>query len=195
MPFAQRARRVVAPIAAAALLFLASGGAHAQDASESHLKAARAAISAINATDQYDAIIPQAVQALTQELIQQHPDIRDLIISTVREKALALSARRGDLEKEAAIIYAKAFDESELNAIAEFYNSEPGKKLLARGPSVARELVKAAEIWQRGIARDLAVEVGKHLEQVVNVRPAPPMGTPLPGTEAAPERTDPAPAQ
>ena len=54
------------------------------------------------------------------------------------------------------------------------------------GPIVARELVKAAEIWQRGVARDLAVEVGKHLEQVVSVRPKPQAGNQAPAPEAAP---------
>ena len=34
----------------------------------------------------------------------------------------------------------------ELNDIAAFYNSDAGKKLLADGPIVTRELVKAADI-------------------------------------------------
>ena len=56
----------------------------------------------------------------------------------------------------------KVFSEEELNAIAAFYNSA-SRQEAARldGPIVAREVVKAADIWQRGIARDLAAEVGK----------------------------------
>ena len=50
------------------------------------------------------------------------------------------------------------FSEADLNAIAEFYNSDAGKKLISDGPIVTRELFKAADIWQRGIARDLAAE-------------------------------------
>ena len=49
-----------------------------------------------------------------------------------------------------------------------FYASETGKKLLASGPIVAREVVKAAEIWQRGISRDLATEAGAQIAKVVN---------------------------
>ena len=194
MHFAHRARRVLAVLAASAFLAIAPQ-ASAQEISETHLAAARAAIGAINATDQYDTIIPQAAQALMQELIQQNPDLQELVITTVREKALALSPRRTDLEKEAALAYARAFTEEELNAITAFYTSEAGKKLLTTGPIVARELVRAAEIWQRGVARDLAVEVGKHLEQVVNVRPKPQAENQVPAPGTAPEGDAPAPAQ
>ena len=55
----------------------------------------------------------------------------------------------------------------DLNAIAAFYSSDAGKKLLSDGPIVTRELVKAADIWQRGIARDLAQSVGTKLATVV----------------------------
>ena len=34
--------------------------------------------------------------------------------------------------------------------------TDAGKKLLSDGPIITRELYKAADIWQRGIARDLA---------------------------------------
>jgi hypothetical protein len=55
------------------------------------------------------------------------------------------------------------FSEQELNEIAAFYSSPTGKKLMSDGPIVMRELVKAAEIWQVGISRDLAAEVGGKL--------------------------------
>jgi hypothetical protein len=59
-----------------------------------------------------------------------------------------LCARRGDLEREAAQIYAKAFTEEELTAIADFYNSPARvRKLIENGPLVTRELLKSADIW------------------------------------------------
>lgn len=143
-----------------------------QEVSDSHLKAARAAIAAIRATDSYDSILPQAAQALKADLIRQNPDIEALITSTVDEKAIALAGRRTDLEREAALIYARSFSEAELNGIASFYNSEAGKKLLSEGPVVSRELVKAVNIWQNGVARDLAKEVGAHLNQVMGAKAA-----------------------
>src|SRR5690606_27964131 len=94
-----------------------SSPAFSQDVPESHLKAARAAIAAIHATDSFDNILPNAANALEQQLIQKNPDMQALITSTVGQKALELASRRSDLEKEAALAYAKDFSEQELNDI------------------------------------------------------------------------------
>lgn len=154
--------------------------ASAQDISESHLKAARDAVSAIRATSMYDNILPQAAFALKQELIQQNPDMQDVISKTVDEEVLKLVTRRTDLEREAAQVYAKAMSEADLRAIADFYNSETGKKLLETAPIVTREVVKAADIWQRGVARDLAQTVGEKLQAIDKT-----IGTPAPAAQDA----------
>ena len=155
----------------------------------SHLKAARAAVAAIRATEDFDRILPQAAAALKQELIQKNPDLQAIIIKTVDEETFALVPRRGDLEKEAALAYARVFSEEDLNAIATFYNSDAGKKLISDGPIVTRELLKAADIWQRGVARDLAQAVGTKLAAVVKSQ-APDPAAPAP--DATAPATDPA---
>lgn len=147
--------------------------AFAQEISESHLEAARAAISAINATEQFDQILPSAARALKGELIQKDPNLEALITKTVDDKALALASRRADLETESARAYAKAFTEDELKAITAFYTSPSGKKLLSEGPIVTREVVKAAKIWQNGVARDLARSVAEVLAAQAGATAAP----------------------
>lgn len=150
----------------ASLVFLFAtvsiGSSQAQDEiSDEHLKAARSAVTAIRATDEFDGIISAAAAELKVQLYQKNPDLQPLISIIVDETALALASRRADLEREAALVYAKAFTEEELNGIAEFYNSSVGKKLIADGPIVTRELFKAADIWRAGIARDLAQVSGE----------------------------------
>lgn len=169
MNLANRARHLAAALAATAILFSAAPLA-AQEISESHLKAARAAITALRSTEEFDLVLPQAAATLKAELIQKNPDLVQLISTTVDEKALALASRRADLEREADKIYAKIFSEQQLNEIAAFYNSETGKKLLSDGDIVGREVLQAASIWQRGIARDLAQAVGEHIESVVGAQ-------------------------
>lgn len=203
MKLAHRVRRTAAILATSAFVAIAASQSFAQEISDSHLKAARATITAVKATESYDLLLPTAAQILKQELIQQNPDLTDLITSTVDEKALGLASRRADLEREAAMVYARTFSEAELNAITAFYGSEAGQKLLSQGPIVAREVTKAADIWQRGIQRDLATEVGKHIEQVVDAQvkadqaagggaaPAP-QGEAAPAGEPAPEGEAPA---
>jgi uncharacterized protein len=185
MIFAQRARRITMTLAAVATLAL-SGTAFAQEVSESHLKAARAAVDAINATDEYDVILPSAARALKTELIQKNPDLQELIVKTVDDQTIKLVARRTDLEREAATAYARVFTEEQLNAIAAFYQSEAGLKLLSDGPIVTRELIKAARIWQNGIARDLAVAVGTEIvKRAPKIVPAEGVAPALPALEGA----------
>lgn len=164
MKIVKGSRRLGALAGALALLAV-SQPSFAQDISDSHLSAARTAISALGATAEFDVILPQAAQALKTELIQKNPDMQADIISVVDQTALSLAARRGDLEREAGLAYARVFSEAQLNEIAAFYESETGKKLISDGAIVMREVYRAAEIWQNGVARDLAQQVAAELQK------------------------------
>ncbi|MBX5161261.1 DUF2059 domain-containing protein [Rhizobium sp. NZLR8] len=171
---------------------LAFGSAvKAQEVSEDQLKASRAAIDAIGATAQFDNILPGLAERLKAGLIQDSPNYQDIISSTVDAQALALAPRRGDLEKEAALTYAKTFTAAELKAIADFYNSDVGKKLLRDGPVASRETAKAADIWAQGISRDLEKQSNTELSKVIK---APPPATESPAAPAAAPAPAPAPA-
>lgn len=152
-------------LAAAAIIFstVMVPALRAQDVSEEQIKAARAAIEAIAATNGFDNILPNLAERLKTTLIQSSPNHQELITKTVDEKALELAARRADLEREAATIYAKTFSIEQLNAISAFYTSDAGKKLLKDGPIASRELLKAADIWAAGISRDLTDAATKDL--------------------------------
>jgi hypothetical protein len=139
----------------------------ADGVSDSHLKAARAAITAIRVTNPFDNILPTISMQLKNTLIQGSPNYEPLISEVVDEQALALVPRRADLEKEAAQIYAKAFTEEELNAIAAFYTSPAGQKLLKDGPLAIRELGKAGDIWATGISRDMSKATDAALEKKI----------------------------
>ncbi len=189
MILARPVRRFALVLATAASL-AAAGAAGAQEVTASHLKAARAAVDAINATDQYDVILPAAAQALKTEMINKNPDLQDEIGRIVDEQTLKMVSRRGDLEREAALAYARVFNEKQLNEIAAFYQSEAGLKLLSDGPIVTRELIKAARIWQNGVARDLAQAVSQTMDKTVAIAKPAPVAAP----EAAPAPAQKAPA-
>jgi hypothetical protein len=178
-------RRLIAPLSVVILL----GGlctAQAEDAiTPAHLAAAKGAVSAIKATDDFDGILPNVAEQLKRELIQKDPNLEAIISSTVDEQALKLASRRADLENEAAHSYAVSFTEDELNAIHAFYTSPAGLKLLSEGPIVTREVIKAADIWQRGIARDLAQAVA---EKVVAATAATTPATPVTPDAPAPAK-------
>ena len=176
---------------AAASLIIAglglSGVARAADATEAQMKAAHAAIEAIGATRPFDNILPDISERLKADLIQASPNFQDIISKTVDEKALALAPRRGDLEKEASAIYAKAFTVDELNAIATFFNSDVGKKFLKDVPLANRELYKAADIWASGVQRDLGTESTQALDKIIGAKVKAgqaPANLPADGTDA-----------
>ena len=147
--------------------------------SASHLAAARAAIKAISATEQFDAILPNAATQIKSEFILNNPDKENQISNMVDDRALALAPRRGDLENEVARVYAKMFTEEELNQISQFYTSEAGKKLLAKGPVATREMMQSADVWSNGIMRDLRKSSLEGMNEV--------FGTAKPGEAAAVE--------
>lgn len=162
---------------AAALAILVSGAltvsARAQEVSEAQLAAAREAIASLNVTDRYDNILPNLAERLKAQFIQASPNFQEQISNVVDEQALALAARRADLEKEAATIYAKSFSTDELKAISTFFNTDTGKKLLNTQPLVTRELVKAAEIWANGISRDLTNQSTAKLRGIIDAAQIP----------------------
>ncbi len=151
-------------LAGAAMSLMAfSVQGRAEDISPSHLEAAKVAIAAIHATDDFDKILPQAAENLKTQLIERNPNLSDLISNTVDEQTLALANRRGKLEQEVALEYARVFTEDELKKISDFYLSPVGKKLISDGPIASRETLKAARIWQAGVVRDLSDAVGEAL--------------------------------
>lgn len=149
-----------------AVSLLAGPAARAQTVTDAQIDVARSAITALGVTNVFDNILPNLAARLKAQLIQSYPNLEDQINSTVDKQAIALAPRRGDLEKEAAIVYAKAFTQDELKQIATFFNSPAGKKLISDQPVANRELGKAADIWASGIARDLEKNTNDALVKV-----------------------------
>src|SRR5690606_10713022 len=100
-----------------------AGAVKAQDVTDEQIQSARSAIDALNATINFDNILPSIAERLKATLIQASPNHEAEINAVVDEQALTLAARRADLEREAATIYAKTFTQDELKAIGDFYGS------------------------------------------------------------------------
>ncbi|MGV8936736.1 MAG: DUF2059 domain-containing protein [Allorhizobium sp.] len=167
-------------IASSAILVVMLGtSAHAQEVSEEQVQAARAALTSLGVTNQFDNILPGLAERLKAELTQVYPNFQDQIFATVDETALSLASRRGDLEREAALVYAKAFTVDELKAISAFYESDAGKKMLKDGPIATREMMKAADIWASGIGRDLQSKTNEAMVKIAGDSAA------VPGAAAA----------
>lgn len=159
--------------AVAALGLMGIAPVDAQDATPSHMAAARSAVDAVDSTEQFDNILMNAATQIKADLIGSNPDMQAAISDMVDDRALALAPRRADLENEVARIYAKLFTEQELTEIAAFYNSEAGKKLLKQGPVASREMLAAADVWSNGIVRDLRSSAADGMAALTPQQPGP----------------------
>ena len=148
-------KRVALALSLALATISTSGNALAQDFSESHLEAARKAITASRSSERLDDILPQMAEEAKAELIRTNPDKEAVLTEIVDSVAISFAGRRADLENEIAQIFAKVFSEAELNQIAEFYSSEAGQKFLRESPIVLREMGNAAQVWAGGLKRDM----------------------------------------
>ncbi len=137
----------------------------AEDLGPQLVKAAKAALAASGATDQFDNILPAVAQKVKSDIISARPDLADVVTTIVDEETLKLAARRGDLENESAAIYGRAFSEDDLKKISDFYASDTGQKLLNEAPVLTRALNDASKIWASGIVRDLNQAVDKRLKE------------------------------
>lgn len=136
----------------------------AQEFSAELLAAARAAVEASRSTVTMDVILPNMGETAKQQLIDSRPDQAEQINDIVNEATLELAPRRGDLEDEVARIYARVFTVEELKQIAEFYNTDAGKKLIRETPVIARSMEEASRIWGTGVQRDLQQAITKKME-------------------------------
>ena len=139
--------------------------ASAQDVSESHLDAAKAAMRATGATDRLNKILPEVAAFTKAGLIANRPDIEAQISVIVDEVAISLAPRRGPLEDEVAAIYANLFTEDELVKIEAFFSGEAGEKFLRLTPNLFRQVDEVGKVWRGGITRDMATTVGEKLKE------------------------------
>ena len=133
--------------------------------SEDHLKAAKSAMVATGATERLDGILPEVAAFTKTGLIANRPDIEAEISQIVNEVAISLAARRGPLEEEVALIYAKLFTASELAEIEAFFTSEAGIKFLRETPELFNQVDEVSRVWRGGITRDMGRMVGEKLRE------------------------------
>ena len=117
------------------------------------------------ASEPFDEILPSLGNRIKTQLIETRPDLSAQISAIVDTETLKIAARRGDLEQEAALIYAKIFTIEELKELSAFYGSETGQKFLKEAPIVSRQMGEASKIWAGGIFRDLGTAVTEEMKK------------------------------
>ena len=139
--------------------------ASAQEFSESHLAAAKAAAVASPMGQEFNNLLPFLSQRVQNRLVSLRPDLHEVIAKAVQDVALRLASRRADLDNAEALIWARAFTEDELTQIATFYNSEVGKKFVSVGTSLGQQTVQTASNWSNRVGEELLDKAREELKK------------------------------
>lgn len=158
--FLPRPRRAAGLLLALALM---TGGAAAEEFTETHIAAARAAIEAAHASEQFDAILPMLSDQAKALFQRSNPSLVQEIDEVVNEVALQLATRRPELQRELERVWAARFTEEELQAITTFYTSPVGEKFGKMMPTVIQDSVRSAGIWRDAISTDLVTKSREEL--------------------------------
>ena len=159
------AKFVRAAAVVAALVAVPGSLASAQEISPSQLAAALDVINATTATQSFDGRLPEIANEVTNRLIRARPDLHQEITDTVQAVALKLVQRRRELDQDVARVYAKAFSEDELKAIAAFLKSPAGQKYQKDGPRVFADTLQAVQSWSDRVGAELLDKTREELKK------------------------------
>ncbi len=152
--------------AVAAVLITAPASAlFAQEISASQLAAALDVVNSTVAAASFDTQLPLIANQVTNQLIRARPDLHQEIADTVQAVALKLVVRRKELNQDVARIYAKAFSEDELKAIAAFLKSPAGQKYQQIGPQVVSDTLQAVQAWTDRVGAELLDKTREELKK------------------------------
>jgi len=105
-------------------------------------------------------------QRVQDRLIRLRPDLHQVISDTVQGVALKLVARRADLDSAAALIWARAFTEEELEEIAAFYTSPVGKKFMEVSAKLGTDTVQVVQNWSNRVGEELLDKSREELKKL-----------------------------
>jgi hypothetical protein len=112
----------------------------------------------------FDQLLPNIADQAKNGFIRANPQMQLGIIQVVDKVALTLVARRPELDKNLAKVWAAGFTEDEMRQLVDFYQSDLGKKFAAVEPQLLGVQLAVAERWGRSVGEELKQKVTKELQ-------------------------------
>ncbi|HEU4380586.1 MAG TPA: DUF2059 domain-containing protein [Hyphomicrobiaceae bacterium] len=157
-----------ARILAIVLLAMASpvaSVAQTQSPDPDRLAAAKDMMDASRVDRQFEQVIPLLLDHLKQGFRRVAPDRADIIDSVFEQMQSRFISRRGELLEEIAGLYAQRLEASEMRAVADFYRSPVGAKLIDVQPQIMQESILAGQRWGQRIGREIEEEARRELKR------------------------------
>ena len=111
----------------------------------------------------FDEVLPMVADQTKNAFIRANPDMQLGIISVVDRIAVSLVSRRPELDNYLARVWASGFTEDEMQDLADFYESDTGKKFAATLPRLLAVQTAAAQQWGQSIGEELKQKVTEEL--------------------------------
>ncbi len=127
--------------------------------SPEHIALARAVLDFTGARKTFEDVTPKLLMDARNVILRTRPTLQADLDAASLDVAKQLATSDEKLVNQIALVYAQKFTEEELKAIASFYQSPAGKKMVSEMPSVLTESYKLIQEW----SREMSVEIMAHL--------------------------------
>jgi hypothetical protein len=151
-----------------ALAFLAltcPAVAHAQAPDPERLAAAEEMMEASRVDRQFAQVIPLLLDRLKESFSRVAPERRAIIENVFEQMQSKFVRRRSELLDQIAVLYAQRLEAAEMRAVAEFYRSLVGSKLIDVQPEIMQESILAGQRWGARIGQEIEEEARRELKR------------------------------
>jgi hypothetical protein len=159
-----RARILALAFLALALPAVASV-AQAQAPDPERLAAAKEMMDASRVDRQFAQVIPLLLDRLKESFSRVAPERREIIENVFEQMQSKFVSRRGELLDEIAVLYAQRLEAAEMRAVAEFYRSAVGSKLIDVQPEIMQQSMLAGQRWGARIGQEIEEEARRELKR------------------------------
>lgn len=119
----------------------------AQQPSEAAVALSMQVIETKGVTKVFDPLVPGVVEQAKNLFLQTNPNLNKELNEVAAQLRTEFGARRSELNKELARVYAQRFSEQELKDALAFYRSPLGKKLLLEEAGFVEQTLSLAQSW------------------------------------------------
>ena len=159
-----RARLMAVALAVLAIAAMASE-IRAQAPDPARLAAAKDMMEASRVDTQFEQVIPLLLDRMKESFRALAPDKQGVIDGVFEQMQSKFLSRRGELLDEIAVLYARRLEAAEMKAVAEFYRSPVGSKLIDAQPEIMQQSMMAGQRWGQRIGREIEEEARRELKR------------------------------
>ena len=143
----------------------AASVAQAQAPDPERLAAAKEMMEASRVDRQFAQVIPLLLDHLKESFSRVAPERREIIENVFEQMQSKFVSRRSELLDEIAVLYAQRLEAAEMWAVAKFYRSPVGSKLIDVQPEIMQESILAGQRWGARIGQVIEEEARRELKR------------------------------